>query len=52
MAKKQYVHAVPNFSNGKDLEIFEAVVDQIRKAPGVKLIDYFPDADFNRTVIE
>ncbi len=52
MAKKQYVHAVPNFSNGKDPEIFEAVVDQIRKAPGVKLIDYFPDADFNRTVIE
>ena len=52
MAKKQYVHAVPNFSNGKDPEIFEAVVDQIRKAAGVKLIDYFPDADFNRTVIE
>lgn len=52
MAKKQYVHAVPNFSNGKDPGVFEAVVDQIRKAPGVKLIDYFPDADFNRTVIE
>ena len=52
MTKKQYVHAVPNFSNGKDPEVFEAVVDQIRKSPGVKLIDYFPDADFNRTVIE
>ena len=52
MAKKQYVHAVPNFSTGKDPEVFAAVVDQIRTAPGVKLIDYFPDADFNRTVIE
>ncbi|HCA40642.1 MAG TPA: glutamate formimidoyltransferase [Aminobacterium sp.] len=52
MAKKQYVHAVPNFSNGKDKEVIEAVVDEIRKAKGVKLIGYFPDADFNRTVIE
>jgi glutamate formiminotransferase len=52
LAKKQYVHAVPNFSNGKDKEVIEAVVDEIRKAKGVKLIGYFPDADFNRTVIE
>jgi len=52
LAKKQYVHAVPNFSNGRDKEVYEAVVDQIRNAKGVKLIGYFPDADFNRTVIE
>lgn len=52
MSKKQYVHAVPNFSNGRDPKIFEAVVDQIRNTPNVKLINYFPDADFNRTVIE
>jgi len=50
--KKQYIHAVPNFSNGRDKEVFEAVVDQIRNRPGVQLINYFPDADFNRTVIE
>jgi len=50
--KKQYIHAVPNFSNGRDKEVYEAVVDQIRNRSGVQLIDYFPDADFNRTVIE
>ncbi len=50
--KKQYIHAVPNFSNGRDKEVFEAVVDQIRNRSGVQLINYFPDADFNRTVIE
>lgn len=52
MAGKQYVHAVPNFSNGRDEDVINAVVDQIRGREGVQLIDYFPDADFNRTVIE
>lgn len=52
MAGKQYVHAVPNFSNGRDDDVINAIVDQIRNREGVQLIDYFPDADFNRTVIE
>ncbi|MBM9603115.1 glutamate formimidoyltransferase [Desulfopila inferna] len=52
MARKKYIHAVPNFSNGRDKEVYETVVDQIRNREGVQLIDYFPDADFNRTVIE
>lgn len=52
MAKKKYVHAVPNFSNGRDKEVIEVIVGEIRKSKGVKLIGYFPDADFNRTVIE
>lgn len=52
MGKKQYIHAVPNFSNGRDKEVIEAIVDQIRNREGVQLIDFFPDADFNRTVIE
>lgn len=52
MSKKQYIHAVPNFSDGRDKNVIEAVVDQIRNREGVQLIDYFPDADFNRTVIE
>jgi glutamate formiminotransferase/formiminotetrahydrofolate cyclodeaminase len=50
MAK--YIHAVPNFSDGKRKKVIEAVVDQLRGTEGVKLIDYFPDANFNRTVIE
>ena len=48
----QYVHAVPNFSDGRRREVVEAVVDQVRNVAGVKLIGYYPDADFNRTVIE
>lgn len=50
--KTQYIHAVPNFSNGCDKEVYEAVVDQIRNTDGVELINYLPDSDFNRTVIE
>lgn len=48
----QYIHAVPNFSEGQRKEVIEAIVDQVRNVEGVKLIDYYPDAVFNRTVIE
>lgn len=48
----QYVHAVPNFSEGIRTDIIETVVDEIRGVEGVKLIDYYPDPNFNRTVIE
>jgi len=48
----KYIHAVPNFSEGRRTEVVEAIVDQVRNVPGVKLIGYFPDADFNRTVVE
>ena len=48
----KYIHAVPNFSEGRRKEVIEAIVDQLRGIEGVKLIDYYPDADFNRTVVE
>jgi glutamate formiminotransferase/formiminotetrahydrofolate cyclodeaminase len=32
--------------------VIEAIVGEIKNVKGVKLIDFFPDADFNRTVIE
>jgi glutamate formiminotransferase/formiminotetrahydrofolate cyclodeaminase len=47
----QYILSVPNFSDGKRREVYEAVVDQVRNVSGVKLIDYHPDPDFNRTVV-
>ncbi|EFC91525.1 glutamate formiminotransferase [Dethiosulfovibrio peptidovorans DSM 11002] len=50
--KKKYIHAVPNFSEGRRTEVIEAIVGEIKNVKGVKLIDFFPDADFNRTVIE
>jgi len=48
----QYIHAVPNFSNGRDKEVIEAIVGVFKDVDGVKLISYFPDPDFNRTVVE
>lgn len=47
-----YIHAVPNFSDGRRKEVIESVVGALRHVEGVKLVDYFPDPDFNRTVIE
>lgn len=49
--KKQYVLAVPNFSNGKDNEVIEAIVDEVRKVDSIKLVSYEPEEDFNRTVV-
>jgi len=47
----QYILAVPNFSDGKNKDVIEAVVNQVRNIEGVKLLDYHPDPDFNRTVV-
>lgn len=48
----QYVHSVPNFSDGSRKEVIETIINEIRDVEGVKLIDYYPDAVFNRTVVE
>lgn len=42
---------VPNISEGTNLDIVEKVVDSVRSAPGVVLLDYSSDADHNRSVI-
>jgi glutamate formiminotransferase len=47
----KFILAVPNFSDGRRKEVYEAVVDQVRNVKGVKLLDYHPDPDFNRTVV-
>ena len=49
--KKQYVLAVPNFSEGRDKEIVDRIVDSIRNIEGLKLVSVEPEADFNRTVV-
>ncbi|MGD2272215.1 MAG: glutamate formiminotransferase, partial [Desulfobacterales bacterium] len=48
----EYMHAVPNFSEGSREAVIETIVDQLREIDGVKVIGYFPDPDFNRTVVE
>ncbi|RZF38061.1 hypothetical protein LSTR_LSTR006460 [Laodelphax striatellus] len=44
------VECVPNFSEGRNLEIIEAVADAIRKTSGVKLLDVDAGTSTNRTV--
>ena len=45
------VECVPNFSEGRNKEVIEAIVDEVRRVNGVKLLDYSPDEDHNRTVV-
>ena len=45
------VECVPNFSEGRNKEVIEAIVDEVRKVDGVKLLDYSSDTDHNRTVV-
>jgi len=42
---------VPNISEGTNLGVVEKVVEAIRSAPGVMLLDSSSDADHNRSVI-
>lgn len=45
------IECIPNFSEGRDLEKVEAVVNVFRGVQGVKLLDYSSDTDHNRTVV-
>lgn len=45
------VECVPNFSEGRNVEIIESIVDEVRKVEGVKLLDYSSDKDHNRSVV-
>lgn len=45
------IECVPNISEGRNLEVVEACVDQVRNTPGVTLLDYSSDASHNRSVI-
>ena len=47
----QILECVPNFSEGRDLEKVEKIVDAFRGRQGVKLLDYSSDGDHNRTVV-
>ena len=45
------IESVPNISEGRNTEIIEACVDQIRNTPGCTLLNYSSDPSHNRTVI-
>ncbi len=45
------IECVPNFSEGRNPKLFEAVTDAINRTAGVKLLNLEPDADYNRVVV-
>ena len=45
------IECVPNFSEGRRLEVIEAIADSIRAVSDVTLLDVSSDYDHNRTVI-
>lgn len=48
---KKILLCEPNVSEGQDLEAVEQIVDQVRRVPEVRIIDYSSDADHNRSVL-
>lgn len=47
----QIIESIPNISEGKNKEVIEACVDQIRTTAGCTLLNYSSDPNHNRTVI-
>lgn len=45
------IECIPNFSEGRNKEIIEKIVNTLRGREGVKLLDYSSDNDHNRTVV-
>lgn len=45
------IECVPNFSEGRDKNIINAIAKEISSTDGIKLLDVDPGADTNRTVV-
>ncbi|MGI5922088.1 MAG: glutamate formimidoyltransferase [Syntrophomonadaceae bacterium] len=45
------VECVPNFSEGRNLEVIQKIIAPFIATEGVKLLDYRPDKDHNRVVV-
>lgn len=45
------LECIPNFSEGRDLDKVEKIIDCFRGKQGVKLLDYSSDPDHNRSVV-
>jgi len=48
---KKILLCEPNVSEGRDLELVDRVVDQVRQVREVKILDYSSDPDHNRSVL-
>lgn len=49
--EKRIIECVPNFSEGRNLDIIKQITDCIESVEGVKLLDVDPGAATNRTVV-
>lgn len=48
---RQLIECVPNFSEGRNMEIIKQITDAIESVDGIKLLDVDPGAATNRTVV-
>ena len=48
---QQLVECVPNFSEGRNSVVYNAIADAIRSVRGVNVLDVSADPDHNRTVV-
>lgn len=51
MKTKQLIECVPNFSEGRDMNIIKQITNEIESVEGVRLIDVDPGQATNRTVV-
>jgi glutamate formiminotransferase/formiminotetrahydrofolate cyclodeaminase len=51
MTSEQIIECVPNFSEGKDMNIIKKITDAIESVEGISLLDVDPGKDTNRTVV-
>src|SRR6266480_1381333 len=48
---QKLIECVPNFSEGRDLDVIRQITDAIKTVDGVSLLDVDPGASTNRTVV-
>ena len=46
------VECVPNFSEGRNQDVIDAISNAGRGIPGARVLGIEPDADYNRTVLQ
>ena len=51
MKTKQLIECVPNFSEGRDMNIIKQITNEIESVEGVRLLDVDPGNATNRTVV-
>jgi glutamate formiminotransferase/formiminotetrahydrofolate cyclodeaminase len=48
---ERIIECVPNFSEGRDRKIIDAIGASVQKVAGITLLSIEPDKDYNRTVV-